>query len=213
MTITFESDNDIIVYALEKIIAYPRRTQQIFVAQCVWWLASIIGLDKGLIVHMDNLQERSNLLSRGLVDNLPKDSDKQDDNQPDRDERDITQSRDVSVIPRDRQKDFRSNTTLVKIHPDRVSQVCFVPSDDSEFELGSPKFDRQFQVVKETKQFLNQSKKERKKFNKQKLKDQLSRTRSGKVFARPAKALNNKQWKYLQSIPKDTIAEYVANRK
>jgi len=68
-------------------------------------------------------------------------------------------------------------------------------------------------VVKETKQFLNQSKAERKKFNKQKLKDQLSRIRSGKVIAKPAKALNNKQWKYLQSIPKDTIAEYVANRK
>jgi len=86
MTITFESDNDIIVYALEKIIAYARRTQQIFVAQCVWWLASIIGLDKGLIVHIDNLQERSNILSCGSEDNLPKDSDNQDDNQPDRDE-------------------------------------------------------------------------------------------------------------------------------
>ena len=213
MTITFESDNDIIVYALEKIIAYARRTQQIFVAQCVWWLASIIGLDKGLIIYIDNLQERSNISTRGSVDNLPKDSDEQDEYQPDRHERDDRQSQEVSAIPRDLQEDSRSNITLGKIHPDRVSQVCSVPSDDSEFKPGSPKFDRQSQVVKETKKFLNQSNKERKRFNKQKLKDQLSRTRSGKVIAKPAKALNNKQWRYLQSIPKDTITEYVANWK
>jgi len=55
MTITFENDTDIIVYALEKVISYARRTQQIFVAQCVWWLASIIGLEQGLITYVDNL--------------------------------------------------------------------------------------------------------------------------------------------------------------
>jgi hypothetical protein len=58
MTITFNNDNDIIVYAFEKLFAYARGTQQIFLAQCVWWLASIIGLDQGLINHIDNLQSR-----------------------------------------------------------------------------------------------------------------------------------------------------------
>jgi hypothetical protein len=58
MTITFENDNDIIVYALEKIISYARRTQQIFVAQCVWWLASLTGLEQGLITHIDNVRKR-----------------------------------------------------------------------------------------------------------------------------------------------------------
>jgi len=58
MTITFENDNDSIVYALEKVISYARRTQQIFVAQCVWWIASIIRLDQGLINYIDNLQTR-----------------------------------------------------------------------------------------------------------------------------------------------------------
>jgi len=57
MTITFENDNDVIVYALEKIIAYARKNQQIFVAQCVWWLASVISLKQGLIVHIDNLRK------------------------------------------------------------------------------------------------------------------------------------------------------------
>jgi len=56
MPVTFENDNDIIVYALECVIAHPRRTQQIFMAQCVWWLASIIGLEQELISHIDRLQ-------------------------------------------------------------------------------------------------------------------------------------------------------------
>jgi len=60
MTITFENDSDVIVYTLEKVIAFARRTQQIFVAQCIWWLASIIGLEQELIIHIDNLEQRLN---------------------------------------------------------------------------------------------------------------------------------------------------------
>jgi hypothetical protein len=56
MPITFENDNDVIIYALEKIISHARRTQQIFVAQCVWWLAAIIGLEQGLVNYIDNIQ-------------------------------------------------------------------------------------------------------------------------------------------------------------
>jgi len=58
MIVTFENDNDIIVYALEKVISHARRTQQIFVAQCVWWLASIIGLEQELANYIDNIQSR-----------------------------------------------------------------------------------------------------------------------------------------------------------
>jgi hypothetical protein len=58
MPITFENDNDVIAYAFEKIILYPRRTQQILVAHCVWWLASIIGLEQGLVNHIDTLRKR-----------------------------------------------------------------------------------------------------------------------------------------------------------
>jgi len=56
MPVTFETDNDIILYALEYVISYARRTQQIFVAQCVWWLASVLGLEKELVFHIDKLQ-------------------------------------------------------------------------------------------------------------------------------------------------------------
>jgi hypothetical protein len=55
MTVTFENDNDVIVYALEKVISYARRTQQIFVVQCVWWLVGIIGLEEALVDHIDKL--------------------------------------------------------------------------------------------------------------------------------------------------------------
>jgi hypothetical protein len=59
MTITFVKDNDVIIYALEKVISYARGTQQIFVAQCVWWLASVIGLESGLVSHIDELHGRT----------------------------------------------------------------------------------------------------------------------------------------------------------
>jgi hypothetical protein len=42
----------------KKVIAYARKSQQIFVAQCVWWLASVIGHELGLFNHTDNLQSR-----------------------------------------------------------------------------------------------------------------------------------------------------------
>jgi len=49
MTISFVNDNDIIVYALERIIDYARKNQYIFIAQGVWWIASTIGLESGLV--------------------------------------------------------------------------------------------------------------------------------------------------------------------
>jgi len=61
MTITFENDNNVIVYALEKIISFARDNQYIFLAQSIWWISSIIGLQPGFIIHIDNLKERSEL--------------------------------------------------------------------------------------------------------------------------------------------------------
>jgi hypothetical protein len=61
MTITFESDKDVIVYALEKIISYARDNQYIFLAQSIWWISSIIGLQEGLIIFIDNLKIRKDI--------------------------------------------------------------------------------------------------------------------------------------------------------
>jgi len=61
MTITFENDNDVIIYTLANIISYSRSNQYIFLAQCVWWLASVIGLQNGLVMHIDDLKIRTDI--------------------------------------------------------------------------------------------------------------------------------------------------------
>jgi hypothetical protein len=92
MTITFKNDNDIIVYTLEKVISYARRTQHIFVAECVWWLASIIGLEQGLITHIDSLRSRLNVtITQEKIPSIP---------------------RAVSSTPRDNQENQRQDKVL-----------------------------------------------------------------------------------------------------
>jgi len=66
MTITFENDNDVIVYALERIISYAREFQYFFLANCTWWIASIIGLDESLQRHIDNLALGQSVIARGI---------------------------------------------------------------------------------------------------------------------------------------------------
>jgi hypothetical protein len=56
MTISFDNSNDVIVYALEKIISICRDHHHLYAAQCVWWLAAITGLQEGLVIHIDNLR-------------------------------------------------------------------------------------------------------------------------------------------------------------
>jgi hypothetical protein len=100
MTITFKNVNHLIVYALEKVISYTRRTQQIFVAQCVWWLASIIGLEQGLIAHIDNIQKRESLTTpRNNLGNI----------HPDRTQQ-IEKA--ISPVPRDLTEDQRLDRVL-----------------------------------------------------------------------------------------------------
>jgi hypothetical protein len=70
MTITFESDKDVIIYALEKIISYARDYQYIFLAQSIWWISSIIGLQEGLIIHIDNLKVREKIVKPDLEANI-----------------------------------------------------------------------------------------------------------------------------------------------
>jgi len=59
MTIAFENDNNVIIYALEQIISFARKNQNIFIAQCVWWLSSIIGVQHGLVTPIDNIRIRA----------------------------------------------------------------------------------------------------------------------------------------------------------
>jgi len=164
MTITFEYDNDIIIYALEKVISYARRSQQIFVAQCVRWLASIIGLEQGLIICINNLQIRSELPGSVPITNkglsLASEASPQarekvnpiNTNQHDRD---------VSTTPRDIQEDPRSSSNSNQIHPDRVSQVNLTIYDNSDLELDDSEPDKLPRIIEDTEQFIQESRKER----------------------------------------------------
>jgi hypothetical protein len=126
MTVTFENDNDVIVYALEKVIAYARRTQQIFVAQCVWWLASIVGLESGLINHIDTLRKREEVLSQDElseeVHQVPNQVQYHQQIHPDRISQ-IPRERAVSTVPRDLTEDQRLDWILESA--ERVIQESF----------------------------------------------------------------------------------------
>jgi hypothetical protein len=74
MTITFENDNDVIVYALEKIIAFTKENQYLVVANCAWWIAGVTGLDSGLTIFIDNLESRRRVGQRRQVSTTPRDS-------------------------------------------------------------------------------------------------------------------------------------------
>jgi len=58
MSIAFENDKDVIIAALEKIIAFTRNHGHVFLAQCVWSLASLIGLEQQLVNYIDTMQFR-----------------------------------------------------------------------------------------------------------------------------------------------------------
>jgi hypothetical protein len=129
MTITFENDNDVIVYALEKVISYARRTQQIFVAQCVWWLASVIGLEQGLSTFIDNIQSRVEIVGNSEEFEAP--SGRQEACVPEQSVgyvhidriRNITLERSVSAVPRDLTEDQRLDRILDSA--ERVIQESF----------------------------------------------------------------------------------------
>jgi len=137
MTITFENDNDIIVYALETIIAYTRGTQHIFVANCVWWLASVTRLEQGLIVHIDNLHKQSEV---SLAKDQESTTDLTTSTQETRQSSPIAigrQARGISTVPRDIQEESRIIDEKRHIHLDRAAQVCDTNIDVSDLDLDS----------------------------------------------------------------------------
>jgi len=73
MTITFENDSEVIVYALETIISFARENQYLFMANYAWWIAGIIGLDSWLIIHIDNLEARKEIINYRAVSETSRD--------------------------------------------------------------------------------------------------------------------------------------------
>jgi hypothetical protein len=98
MTLTFENNNDIIIYSLEKIISFARSNQYIFLAQSVWWISSIVGLQQGLVTHIDNLRRLHSSKEEPC-------------------------SQEVSGVPRDLPEGAQINLDFQGVHPDRISRV------------------------------------------------------------------------------------------
>jgi hypothetical protein len=73
MTIAFENDKDVIVYDFEKIIAFARAKQFLFMANSVWWIAGVLGLDSELISYIDNLEARKAIIDIRAISRIPRD--------------------------------------------------------------------------------------------------------------------------------------------
>jgi hypothetical protein len=73
MTITFETESEVIIYALGKIITFARETQYLFVANCVWWIAGVLELDPELRVFIDNSEIRNSISQTRIISTTPRD--------------------------------------------------------------------------------------------------------------------------------------------
>ena len=81
MTITFNNDKEVIVYALEKIISYSRDNHFLFIGNCAWWISGIIGLTDDLVIHIDTLVLRREIGLR-QVSSTPRDIARDINDQP-----------------------------------------------------------------------------------------------------------------------------------
>jgi hypothetical protein len=127
------------VYALEKIISFARDNQYIFLVQSIWWISSIIGLQQGLIIHIDNLKVRSEFRPEPLIQQAsPAESEK--------------------LVP-------SSNPPSQYIHPDRIERIQTTDGDyiDSDIEsVSTTESDIHNEVINNCEAFLEQSKQARK---------------------------------------------------
>jgi hypothetical protein len=112
----------------------------------------------------------------------------------------------VSSTPRDTQEDPRRNFGTGNIQPDWKAQFLSSNDDISNLDLEDT---RQEGFVKRTKQFIQLSKEAQKAYNMHKQSELISRTQTGKV----TKPMSKKQRNRLEGIPKDSIVEYLKNRK
>jgi len=190
MTLTFENNNDVVVYALEKIITYDRKNRYIFAAQSIWWIASVTGLTEQLVTHIDNLRSQgiTELVGTSVTD------------QP---------NKEGITTPQDIQECSNINIELGYIHPDRITQVDNTTNGNCSLEHSGSESGRASRIIKEAKEFISQSQKEQRRTFKGKA-DPLSCTRSGIISAKP---LSRKQRNCLQGVPRDTIAAYSIERK
>jgi hypothetical protein len=106
------------------------------------------------------------------------------------------------------QEDSRSDFGSEYIHSDRINQVGETNLDITNADCSDSEPDQSPHVIKAAEQFIEKSRKEGRALKIHA--DGLSHMRSGNLIAR---RFSKKQQSYLQSIPKDTINAYLAERK
>jgi len=146
MSIIFEADNDVIIYAFEKIISYARENHYIFLAQSIWWISSIVGLQQGLVSHIDQLGVRTNI-GRPRVTAESVGSTKELENQGTISTR----------VLREEPESF--------LHPDRISRIqdskhSYIES--KAIKLSTSEDNIHNEIVQNCEDFLERSRKERK---------------------------------------------------
>ena len=150
----------------------------------------MIVLTEGLVIHIDNIRIRSK------ADQVPTSEVKQ-----------IPSVKEVSATPRELQADLKNSNSTSYVHLDRISRIN-QDSDNCRSENSDSELNQASRVIKETREFLNKSRKERKQLRGKQ--DQLSRIRSGKI---PEKPLTRKQENRLGAISKNTLVKYLDGRK
>jgi len=153
MPITFETDNNAIVYALERIISYARKNQYIILAQSIWWISSIIGLQQGLVNYIDNLREPSEAYQAPSINQCDRDNIHPD-----------CISRITNPIPNLDSPNYGNSRDSSESESEQLS-----PSDDSLHD----------QILDHCEEFLQQSKQEREKVARRNL--QIGKEISGRL--------------------------------
>jgi len=201
MTITFKSDKDVIVYALERIISYARDNQYIFRAQSIWWIASIIGLQEGLVIRIDNLKVRSDI---GRTKRIPT---------PTADRDSFYTSKKEQSIPGH------------NIHPSRIDQIqgsedSFIGTDTE--SISTTESEIHVEVIKTCELFMEQSKQERKavgrknrqlsRIDKKKAKKQ-KKERSFKTFRSQTEGMDDNELHHRKSAGECQCCAWPQDRK
>jgi hypothetical protein len=146
MPIIFENNNDVVVFALEKVISYARDIQYIFLAQSVWWISSILGLQKGLIAYIDDLQIRAEISPVQIT----------------AESKQLIQRQTVRATV---DREISIEVSSPNVHPDRASQIQtskdnYIKSEDS--SVSSSEDDINNEIIQNCQEFLEQSQRDRK---------------------------------------------------
>jgi len=213
MTSTFENDNDVMVYAIEKSISYATKNRYMFVAPSIWWIASVSGLTEGLVIYIEQLQLQGAMELVGISA--------------------IDQPHKVGVItPSNILDRLNGCDEPFHIHPDWISQIGNTIGDGDSRKNSDSESAQASRFLKSGKEFIDKSKNERKSLREntvwltltrlgniskkclsRKHRNCLRALRSETLAAYVREPLSQKQKNCLRAVPSETLAAYLSNRE